>query len=439
MSRRVWAALAAVVAMVGVAGSHSRSQRVSKPAPTPQPVRSESEVRSLDIAFYERRVSEDTFSAADRARLAALYLQRARETGSNQDYDRAEQLARASLLLRSAHNADTYALLTTARLAQHDFAGALRSAQSLFATDTTNAGYRAQLAEVALELGDYQRADTLFRSIVGQTDKPAVAARVARWYEITGRSDRARLILRRSAASLTPLADVPREQAAWFHYRVGELEMRAGRLESADSALKRALAVFPTDYRALGALARLCAMSEDWRGAIDYGAKAIALHLDPATLGTMSDAYAALGDSVQARSFADAMAVSALSQPGSIHRAWGFFLLDHDRDVGRVLAKARADLAVRRDVYAYDLVAWALYKAGRVSEAQRASQQALAQGTEDPQLLYRAAMIANAAQDSSAANSLLERALAINPRFRPARRGVVDNASPTLGNGGSGV
>ena len=439
MSRRVWAALAAVVAVLGVAGSHSRSQRDSKPVPTPQPVRSESEVRSLDIAFYERRIAEDSFSAADRARLAALYLQRARETGSNEDYGRAERLAQASLSLRSAHNADTYAVLTTARLALHDFAGALRSAQFLFAADTTDAGYRAQLAEVALELGDYQGADTLFGRIVAQTDKPTVAARIARWYEITGRSERARTVLRRTAASLTSRPDVPREQAAWFHYRVGELEMRAGRLESADSAFRRALAAFPTDYRALGALARLSAMREDWRGAIDYGAKAIALHLDPATLGTMSDAYAALGDSPQARSFADAMAVSALSQPGSIHRAWGFFLLDHDRDVRRVLAKARADLAVRRDVYAYDLLAWALYKAGRVEEARHASHRALAQGTEDPQLLYRAAMIANAARDFAAANRLLERALSINPRFAPARRAVAHIASRTLGVGGAGV
>jgi tetratricopeptide (TPR) repeat protein len=423
-----------------VAGSHNRSHRIRKPAPmAQQPVRSESEVRSLDIAFYERRVAEDSFSAADRARLAALYLQRARETGSNQDYERAEQLAQASLSLRSAHNADTYALLTTARLARHDFAGALRSARSLFATDTTDAGYRAQLAEVTLELGDYQGADTLFGSIVSQTNKPSVAARVARWYEITGRAERAQIILRRSAARLTPIPDVPREQAAWFHYRVGELEMRVGRVESADSAFKRALAVFPADYRALGALARLSAMSEDWRGAIDYGARAIGLHLDPTTLGTMSDAYAALGDSAQARSFADAMAVSALSQPGSIHRAWGFFLLDHDRDVRRVLAKARADLEVRRDIYAYDLLAWALYKAGRISEARRASQQVLAQRTEDPQLLYRAAMISNAAGDSVGANGLLERALAINPRFAPARRAVAQSPSPTLGNGGAGV
>jgi len=439
MTRRVWAALAAAVAVAGVIGSISGVGRVHPPAAASAPTSSESDVRTLDITFYERRIAEDSFSAADRARLAGLYLQRARETGSNQDYERAEQLSRASLELRSAHNADTYALLTAARLAKHDFAGALRSAAALFETDTTNAGYRAQLAEVALELGDYERAARLFSSIAGQTDKPTVAARVARWYEITGKADRARTILRRTSARLTSVAGVPREQAAWFHYRVGELEMRAGRFESADSAFRRALSAFPDDYRALGALARLSAVREDWRTAVEYGARAVAIQLDPATLGTMSDAYAALGDSVQARSFADAMAVSALSQPGSIHRAWGLFLLDHDRDVERVLAEARADLKVRRDVYAYDLLAWALYKAGRIAEARRASERALARGTEDPQLLHHGAVIATAAGDSAAATALLERALAINPRFAPARRAMAHRVAETLGNGGRGV
>ena len=438
MSRRVWAALAAVVVTAGVIGSN-RGPRRARPLVADSPMRSDAEVRNLDIGFYERRIAEDSFSAADRARLAGLYLQRARETGSNQDYGRAEQLAHASLALRSAHNADTYALLTAARLAKHDFAGALRSARALFEADTTNAAYRAQLAEVALELGDYEEAADLFSSIVGQTDKPTVAARVARWYEITGRANRARTILRRTAARLTSLPDIPREQGAWFHYRVGELEMRSGRVESADSAFQRALAIFPDDYRTLGALARLSALREDWRGAVDYGAKAIAIHLDPATLGTMSDAYAALGDSGQARSFADAMAVSALSQPGSIHRAWGFFLLDHNRDIGRVLTEAKTDLNVRRDVYAYDLLAWALYKAGRIAEARRASEQALAQGTEDPGLLYRGAMIAGAAGDSARAKALLDQALAINPRFGAARSAIAKATINTLGTEGSGV
>jgi tetratricopeptide (TPR) repeat protein len=388
------------------------------------------------MAFYERRVAEDSFSAADRTRLAGLYLQRARETGSDADFDRAEALANGSLALRSAHNADTYALLTAARLAKHDFTGALRSAQTFFEADTTNAASRAQLAEVELEVGNYERAGRLFGSVLGEGDKPTIAARLARWYEITGRSATARAALHGAVTRLTRMRDAPREQLAWFHYRLGELELRSGRLDHADSAFQRALRVFPEDYRALGALARLSVMREAWQSAVDYGARAIAIQLDPATLGTMSEAYAALGDSAQARSFADAMAASALSRSGSIHRAWGHFLLDNDRDIERVVAEARVDLTRRRDVYAYDLLAWALYKSGQIGEARRAAAAALAQGTEDPHLFFHAGMIALAAGDSAAGRALLGKAMALNPHFSARQAAIARHVLASLGPGG---
>ena len=419
-------------AIVGVAAVASGPPAVH---PSPAPTRSDAEVRDLDIAFYERRVAEDSFSAADRARLANLYLQRARETGGAQDYDRAESFAARSIAMRTAHNAETYGLLTAARLAKHDFLGARKSAQALFEADSTNPSSRAQLAEVELELGDYARAAALFATVARDVERPTVAARVARWYEITGRSDRARTLLRHGARSLTRGTDVPREQAAWFHYRLGDLEMRAGRFDIAEAALQRALAIVPDDYRALGALSRLAAMRGQWRVAVEYGAKAIAIQLDPGTLGTMSDAYAALGDSAQARSFADAMATSALSEPGSIHRAWGLFLLDHDREVQQVLSGAQADLAIRRDVYAYDLVAWALYKSGRATEARKAARVALAQGTEDAQLFYHAGMIAVAAGDTADGRAMLRKAIALNPKFSPTQAPVARATLATLGRG----
>jgi tetratricopeptide (TPR) repeat protein len=228
-------------------------------------------------------------------------------------------------------------------------------------------------------------------------------------------------------------SDVPREQLAWFHYRLGELHLRAGQQAAADSSFQRALAALPTDYRALGGLTRLAAARGDWKAVLDYGARAITVQLDPATLGTMSDAYAALGDTAQARSFADAMALAALSQPGAIHRAWGLFLLDHDRDVARVLREARTDIQSRRDVYGYDLLAWASYKSGRIEDARSAATAALSQGTEDATLFYHAGMIATAAGDSTAGRSLLARALALNPSFSPTQAALARRTLDALG------
>jgi tetratricopeptide (TPR) repeat protein len=450
MGRITWAAAVAAGALVATGLALGRPHRIAASPPS-APTKSESEIRSLDIEFYERRIAEDSFSAADRSRLASLYLQRARETGSYPDYERAGQLARASLALREGHNAETYVLLTSALLAKHEFTDALRVARRVYATDATDASHTALLAEVELEVGDYASASRHFGSVSADADKPSIAARLARWYEITGRLETARSLLRRSTERMAKSSDVPHEQLAWFHYRLGELYLRDGRLSAADSAFHRALAALPTDYRALSGLARMSAARGDWNAAVEFGARAIAVQLDPATLGTMSDAYAALGDTAQARSFADAMAVAALSQPGAIHRAWGLFLLDHDRDVARVLREARKDIVRRRDVYGYDLLAWASYKAGRINEARKASAAALAQATEDATLLYHAGMIAAAAGDSAAAKSFLGRALVLNPTFSPTQaklaRRTFDalserarNAGPTVASrGGAGV
>jgi predicted Zn-dependent protease len=89
-----------------------------------------------------------------------------------------------------------------------------------------------------------------------------------------------------------------------------------------------------------------------------------------------------------------------------------------------VRAAAEAELATRRDVYGYDVVAWARFKEGRVDEARQAMAGALAQGTQDALLLYHAGMIERAAGNLSAARAYLRRALAVSPYF--------DVAGPTV-------
>jgi tetratricopeptide (TPR) repeat protein len=113
------------------------------------------------------------------------------------------------------------------------------------------------------------------------------------------------------------------------------------------------------------------------------------------------------------------MEVAVGAQPGAYHRAWSLFLLDHGRRIPEVLASARTEIVGRRDVYGYDLLAWALYRAGRPADARAAMMRALAQGTQDAMLLYHAGMIDRAAGDPAAARDHLRRALRIAPSFDP--------------------
>ena len=385
----------------------------------------ELEVRTADIGFFEARAARDPESASDRTRLAALYLQRARETSDDQDYVRAEETARASLALRTQWNHAASVVLASALLAQHRFTEARDVARALVAQSPDVDAHRALLGETSLELGDYAAARAAFDSISGPGRRSlGIAPRLARWAEISGDTAGARAIMRDAVDAADERDDLPREQAAWFHLRLADLYLRQGRERGAERELREGLAINPADHRLLAARARLAVVRHDWREAILYGDSAIAIALDPATLGIVSDAHAALGDTAKAAEYVAAMEVAAGQEPGAYHRAWSLFLLDHARRVSEVLAAAQMELAGRRDIYGYDLIAWALYKSGRALEAREPMRLALAQGTQDAMLYYHAGMIALASGDPNAARNHLERALAIAPAF--------DHAAPAI-------
>lgn len=376
--------------------------------------------RDADIALFERRVAEDPWSAADRSRLAALYLRRARETGGFTDVERATEQAKRSLALREGHNEATYGILASALLAQHDFTGALDAARALVDASPELASHHALLGEVLLELGRYDEAAATFAVVERDTVSLSTAPRLARWYELTGHLDRARTMSRYAVRLSQGRDDMSAEQRAWFLLRAGELEAKAGAARVADSLYDAGLAVFPSDYRLLAAKARLAAARGDWQGAIALGERAISVQLEPGTLGLLREAWAASGDTAQASSYARAMTASALAQPGAVHRAWGLHLVDHGERVSEVLRRVRVELRTRRDVYGYDLEAWALHALGRDGDAWASMQTALSRQTEDAQLWYHAGVIAAALGKSAEARDFFARALALNPVYQHA-------------------
>jgi tetratricopeptide (TPR) repeat protein len=421
---RLWNNVARPVLFAGVAVMELACGRAA-PAPhdsrtnaAPVPALSDAEVRDQDIVFYAARVERDPTGGMDLARLGALYLERSRETGDWRDATRAEEAARRSLRNRAAHNDAAAQVLASALLSQHKFDDALGVARDLRDRNPTSAPIRAQLAEVQMELGMYDSARVAFDSLAGDRTSLAVVPRLARWAEIEGRSDDARRLMRHALAIARRDPRTPREQLAWFWLRVGDIELRAGRFRGADSAYRSGLAAHPNDYRVLTALARLAANERRWDDAIGFANDAVAQVLDPATLGILSEAYAATGDAVRSREYAHALDVAVRGQPGDYHRAWSLFLLDHGRPTAALHRRIRDELKTRRDVYGYDLYAWSLYKQRRYADARGAMSLALGQGTQDAQLFFHAGKIALALGDSTAAEQQLARARTLNPSLQ---------------------
>jgi tetratricopeptide (TPR) repeat protein len=344
-----------------------------------------------------------------------LYLARGRATGEASDFARAESLAAASLHTRQRRNREAARILVSALMAEHRFTEAREVMLPELASDPADPIARATLGEIALELGRYRDADGLFATLTMVRTRPEVAPRYARWLEINGKSGAARELLVATRQELQRGFRVPEEQLAWFDLRIGELAARNGRADLARQAFDRGLDLHPDDPRLLLAKARLAAHRKEWATAIQLGEQALSNTFDPATLALLTDSYAAQGDSAKAEEYARAMEVSVSRQPGAYHRGWALFLLDHGRRVEQVLAKAQAELTIRKDVYGYDVAAWALHRAGRDPEALALADSALSRGTRDAMLFHHRAMIRRALGDSSGAVKDLARAAEIDP------------------------
>ncbi len=429
MTRRGWIVLLlTAVLAIGTSWGVTRLRASERKVAVPKPGAAAAKqfaLREKDIAFFVKRAAEDTESAGDRAELAARYLQRARETGDFNDVILAENLSRKSLSLRSAHNLETNVILISALLEQHRFAEAHKLAEHLVAEEPDVDRYHSILGDIDLEVGDYAGARASFTAVHGPSRGGfSIAPSYARWLEISGDTKSARTMLYRALAKADSSDDLQRETVAWFHLRVSDIEMRNGRLRSAENILHAGREILPLDHRLLSADAHLAALRHDWRKTIALGDSAIVTVLDPGTIGLVGDAYAALGDTAKAAEYNRTMEVAVIQQPGSYHRAWSLFLLDHDRRVPEVLAKVQEELKTRKDIYGYDLLGWSLYKEHRYAEAQSAFVKALSQGTQDAVLYYHAGMIERAAGDTANARRYLQHALDLNPTFDPTHPAV---------------
>lgn len=392
-----------VVLAAGI-GVWAYRQPVAAPAPA-QPATSTQRAAQL-VTFHEERVKRDPQGAIGWAMLAEARLDVAARRDDNNEAVAAEQAARQSLACRRVNNDRAAIDLAKALLAQHRFQDALEAtklAQELTPGDDT--AKRLEL-ELRLETGDYDAFRSSANWVRDQTD-PASQALAARWELLTGKNRQAVIRLEQVVHDLRSQRYLPGSTVAWYAVQLGRALEQSARYSEAKTAFARAIDFDPESFAGKAGLARALYALGDREGAESAAKESLALNPTVGTAALLADLAAERGDAdavsrytavVEQVSHPDAGAflrdgVAPKTTPHTHDRLYATYLADRGTRLDEAVQAAEKDLTARKDVYAFDTLAWTLYRAGRVVEADRAMQTALLLGTDDPKLQLHRALI----------------------------------------------
>ncbi|HEY0548872.1 MAG TPA: tetratricopeptide repeat protein [Verrucomicrobiae bacterium] len=356
----------------------------------------------------------DDFLAA--GKLGDTYLQHARESGRTDSHTKAEQWLRAAL----KWTPDSYPLrasLASALMAQHKFGEAAAMAGKLTKENPESSTAYAVLGDALLEIGDVPGAESSYRKLATHSPGLAVSARFAKLDWLHGNTAGA---LSNWSHALS-YSNGPAESLAWAHVQKGELLFRVGKLTNAEAEYQSALTLVPDYYAALDHLAELWASRGEWDRARELFAQLAEGTDRPEYFQAVGDVLVAARRHEEAKPWHDRALANYAAATGQGSTAYFHHLASFYADVredGSTAEKwARRDLELRQNIYAWDALAWALFRKGNNAAAADAMKKALALGTKDAHLLAHAGSIFVRAGKISEGRDYMKQAEKVNPHY----------------------
>lgn len=384
--------------------------------------------RSTDnrIRFFQKKLKDDPDYYVSYNRLAATYLQKARESGDLTYYELAEKTIHKSLELESTHAeaAETFGLASAIDFAEHKFEEAAGKAERAIQLDPLDLGSYASAGDAYMEMGDYEKANNYFAHLDSEGKfRPGLT-----YLELTRKASLA-LALGRPEEAISKLegaieagtqASLPPENIAWTQFTLGEAYLQIGDLKHAESAFMASLARFPAYHRAMAGLAKLRVSQKRYPEAIASYEKAMAIIPLPIYAAALGDIYQKTGKVTEARKqyqLVEYIASLSFLSKTVYNRELSLFYADHDIHLDRATELATRESKIRHDLYTQDTLAWALFKAKRVPESVATISQIEQYKPRDPVLLFHWGMIEDGVGNIEKSDQYLRQALLLNPEF----------------------
>lgn len=363
-----------------------------------------------EIAALSRRIGQAPGGADLWSALGYAWIRKARASSDPSLYGRAGACAEIAL---AQAEGDRASLNLRGLVLLHDrrFAEARGAAEQVLARDEGDVIALGTLSDASLELGLFDAAAAAAQRMVDLRPGLPSYARAAHLRWLQGDAAAAQRIIRLAIGA----GDRREPEAlAWALTQAATMLWHEGDHEAADRGFERALAAQGEYPPALAGRARVALARGAWGRAVELLERAHRRSPEPTTAWLLGDARTAAGDHAGA-----AQAYASVVDAGrrSDRRTLALYYATKGLERDEALRLAAEERRVRADITTEDAHAWALYRAGKLTEARAASDRALALGTRDARLLYHAGAIRIALGDLKEGERLVRAALALNPRF----------------------
>jgi tetratricopeptide (TPR) repeat protein len=293
----------------------------------------------------------------------------------------------------------------------HRFEQARQLAGEILARDAEDEIALGTLSDALLELGRYEEAAQAAQRQMSTRPGMVAHARGSyiRW--LKGDTGNAKAFIR--DALIDRDARDP-EPAAWAFAEAATIFWHEGDYDGADAVYSEALEWVPDYPAALVGRGRIALAREQPRQAILFLEKAYRINPLPETVWLLGDAREMLGDAAAARdAYTDVVRQGRRGDKLTL----ALFYATKNLEIDEALRLIEEERKGRGGIYVEDAYSWVLYRAGRIAEAQKASERATGIGTKDARLLYHAGAIRMAAGDEDGGRRLVKQALSLNPMF----------------------
>jgi len=367
------------------------------------------------IALYQKQAAAKPSNLHFQNLLASAFIQKVRESTDFTYLDRASKIVEG-VLASDGGNYEAMRLRSEIEMERHGFAQVAEYSEALNQIAPDDPWNWGMLGDARMELGQYEAASKAYEKMLALRPNQASYNRVAYHRFVTGAAKEAieLMNLAVNAGGWAP------ENTAWCLVELGNMYFKTGQIDTAEQAYSAALNLFEGYHSANGGLGRVKAAQGKQQEAIARYKLAQASVPLPDYAAALYTLYLQTGKADEAKKQLELIdIVDRLAQASGekTNRNLAMIYADQGRRLDRALELIEAELKVRQDVYTYDALAWVLYKRERYEDAQQAIDRALKMGTPEPGFSYHAGMIAVALNRKLDAKKLLERALALNPKF----------------------